>query len=62
MYYKNTSNDFASYAIPLNVPQNAGDMIIYDVNDKTKTPLFTLFKDGRIVTKSTLYTIEYATM
>jgi hypothetical protein len=36
-------------------------MIVYDVNDKTKTPLFTLFKDGRIVTKNSSYILEYAT-
>ena len=44
------SNNFGFVSLPLGITNNAGDLYVYSLSDSKKTPIFTLFKDGRINT------------
>jgi hypothetical protein len=61
VYYKNLSSDYDLYSIPLWVNNNAWDLMIIDSKDKSQTPVFKIFKDGRIFTWNEMYYLEYDT-
>ncbi|MDD5769409.1 MAG: hypothetical protein PHE25_00425 [Candidatus Gracilibacteria bacterium] len=61
IYYKSNSNNYDYYSIPLGVNMNAGDLFIYEGTDKTQSPIFKIFKDGRINTLNDGYYLEYDT-
>lgn len=58
-YMHQASNNFGFVSLPLGITNNAGDLYIYSLSDNKKTPIFTLFKDGRINTIWDLYYLEY---
>nr|MDD3720153.1 VCBS repeat-containing protein [Candidatus Gracilibacteria bacterium] len=53
---------YSYYQVPLSVPYNPGAIVIYSIDDPYKTPLFTIFSDGRISTYSNYYSLEYNTI
>jgi hypothetical protein len=57
IYYKPILSDYNAYNIPLWVPINPWALVIYPSNNST-TPVFTIFKDGRINAESD-YILEY---
>ncbi len=62
VYYSHlASNNFWFISLPLWLNHNAWDVFVYSLNDNEKTPIFTLFKDGRVNTLWDLYYLEYAT-
>lgn len=58
-YMHQASNNFWFVSLPLWLANNSGDLYIYASNDTKKTPIFTLFKDGRISVVWDLYYLEY---
>ncbi len=61
VYYKQISNNYAYFQNPLWITQNPWDIFIYQSSDTTKTPVFKIFKDGRIETLWDVYYLEYDT-
>ena len=47
------------YQIPNTLDFNPGSVVIYDINDVDKQPLFVLFPDGRIQTWNNNYILKY---
>ncbi len=50
---------FSSYRVPLWVPYNPGSISIYLTNDTNKTPIMTVFQDGRLILNEQRYRLEY---
>ncbi|NDK10028.1 VCBS repeat-containing protein [Candidatus Gracilibacteria bacterium] len=44
--------DYSSFRVPLGVPYNPGSISIYRTGDTTRTPIMTVFQDGRITLAS----------
>jgi len=53
------SENYGYYKIPLGVPFNPGAVVIYRIEDSEKTPLYTLFRDGRIDTFDNRFELRY---
>ena len=53
------SENYGYYKIPLGVPFNPGAVVIYRIEDSEKTPLYTLFRDGRIDTFDSRFELRY---
>ncbi len=60
-YMHQASNNFWVVSLPLGLKNNAWDLYVYSLTDTNKTPIFTIFKDGRINTVWDLYYLEYGT-
>ena len=60
VYFKliNTPN-YWYYTLPENVSYNPWSLVVYNINDTTKNPIFTIFNDGRINTKNSNYILKY---
>ncbi|MBW7954446.1 VCBS repeat-containing protein [Candidatus Gracilibacteria bacterium] len=61
IYYKQNNNSkYRSQLIPLGVKYNAGDLFVYDSEDSKKTPIFKVYKDGKVEIIGDLYYLEYS--
>ena len=54
------SESYGYYKLPLGVPYNPWAVVIHRIEDNAKTPLFTLFRDGRIDVLDERFTLNYA--
>jgi uncharacterized repeat protein (TIGR01451 family) len=53
---------YSSFRIPLWVAYNPGSVSVYTSSDESKTPVMTIFKDGRINVDLDTYKLEYRTL
>ena len=53
------SENYGYYKLPLWVPYNAGAVVLHRIEDEAKTPLYTLFRDGKIDTLDTRFELRY---
>jgi hypothetical protein len=51
-------NNYGSYSIPSNAAYNPWAVVIYNNTDTKKEPLFIIYRDWRITSKNTNYTLE----
>ncbi len=58
VYFLQTESSYEAYVLPGGIKNNSGDMVIYAANERT-TPIFTIYKDGRIETMHEFLSLAY---
>ncbi|MDD4151631.1 MAG: hypothetical protein PHR68_03375, partial [Candidatus Gracilibacteria bacterium] len=62
VYFKMTNKAQYSYSLlPSDITNNAGEVIVYDVEDSKHSAIFSITKDGRISVLNNNFKIEYET-
>lgn len=54
-----SQENYNSFRVPLGVSYNPGSVSVYSSTDSNKTPIMTIFRDGRIIIERTNYELIY---